>query len=107
MSAVYYSDVYYKYGLSNIWGLSPQKTSFITDGYWPMVLGQFGVLGVIIVVILLIQILKDVQESFKTQQMNFYICKIISFTYLMISSVGSSAYVNPMAIPFAIILGME
>lgn len=106
MSSVYYSHIYYDYGLNNIWGLSPEKTSFITDSYWPMILGQFGVIGVVIVVILLIMIFNNIQSQFKTKNMKLYTCKIVCFAYLLISSIGSSAYVNPIAIPFAIILGI-
>jgi hypothetical protein len=43
-SRLYYSPTYVAYGLSNIWGLSPQFSGFITDTFWPMVLGEGGVL---------------------------------------------------------------
>jgi O-antigen ligase len=46
-SRVYYSDVYHRYGLANIWGLSPQYPEFITDTFWPMVLGEGGVLALV------------------------------------------------------------
>ena len=42
-----YSEVYYKYGLNNIYGLSPEFGSFISDTYYP-VLAQFGIVGVIL-----------------------------------------------------------
>ena len=41
-SRVYYSEIYYQYGLANIWGLSPQFPEFVTDAFWPMVLGEGG-----------------------------------------------------------------
>jgi hypothetical protein len=44
-SRVYYSDVYYRYGLSQIWGLSPDFPEFITDTFWPMIIGEGGVTG--------------------------------------------------------------
>jgi hypothetical protein len=43
-SKLYYSDTYQDYGLSNVWGLSPTASNFITDTYWPMVLGEGGVI---------------------------------------------------------------
>jgi len=42
-SRLYYSDVYFQYGLATIWGLSPQYPEFITDTFWPMVLGEGGI----------------------------------------------------------------
>jgi hypothetical protein len=40
-----YSDLYYQYGLSRIYGLSPQNPQFVTDTFWPQILGETGVLG--------------------------------------------------------------
>jgi hypothetical protein len=44
-SQMYYSPIYYDYGLSKIWGLSPEFSRFMMDAFWPHVLGQFGFLG--------------------------------------------------------------
>jgi hypothetical protein len=40
-----YSDLYYQYGLSRIYGLSPQNPQFVTDTFWPQILGETGVIG--------------------------------------------------------------
>jgi len=42
-SKLYYSEVYREYGLSEMYGLSPMESNFITDTFWPMVLGEGGV----------------------------------------------------------------
>lgn len=41
----YYSPLYYKYKLTDIWGLSPEMGYFICDAYYPT-LAQFGFVGV-------------------------------------------------------------
>lgn len=41
----YFSPLYYKYNLTDIWGLSPEMGYFICDAYYPT-LAQFGVVGV-------------------------------------------------------------
>jgi hypothetical protein len=41
-SRLYYSNVYDDYGISHIWGLSPEYSSFVCDTFWPMVLGEGG-----------------------------------------------------------------
>ena len=41
-SRMYYSNVYYEYGLADMYGLSPSSPYFIVDTYWPMLLGQGG-----------------------------------------------------------------
>jgi hypothetical protein len=44
-SGRWYSEAYETYGLSRVWGLQPQQPLFITDTFWPMVLGQGGVVS--------------------------------------------------------------
>jgi O-Antigen ligase len=45
MSRTEYSDLYHEYGLDRVYGLSPQNPVFITDTFWPQVLGELGVIG--------------------------------------------------------------
>lgn len=45
MSRIEYSDVYREYGLDHVFGLSRQNPQFITDTFWPQVLGETGILG--------------------------------------------------------------
>lgn len=46
-SRTYYSPIYGRYGMANVWGISVEDSYFITDQYWCGILGQFGVLGLI------------------------------------------------------------
>ena len=59
-SGVYYSPLYYKYDLSNTWGLQPDFYMFVGDTYWPAILGQFGFIGLISIVVILIMIYKNI-----------------------------------------------
>lgn len=47
MSRTNYSDLYYQYGLDRVYGLSPTFPTFITDTFWPQVLGEVGFVGLI------------------------------------------------------------
>ena len=47
MSRQEYSDVYARYGLDQVFGLSKANPQFITDTFWPQILGETGVLGLI------------------------------------------------------------
>lgn len=50
-----YSDVYYDYELSDIWGLAPNdRVNFKMDTHWASILGEMGVLGLLIYVVLLL-----------------------------------------------------
>jgi hypothetical protein len=47
MSRVHYSPLYKKYSLSKIEGLSQDKPNFINDTFWPMILGELGIIGLL------------------------------------------------------------
>ncbi|MDN7244582.1 hypothetical protein [Planococcus shenhongbingii] len=49
ISKEYYSPVYYEYGINVTYGLSPDFPSFITDTYWPHIVGEIGFIGATIV----------------------------------------------------------
>lgn len=53
ISRINYSDLYFRYGLSNIWGLSPSMPLYISDTYWAMILGECGFIGFILIVLFL------------------------------------------------------
>jgi hypothetical protein len=47
MSRVEFSPLYEQYDLTRIRGLQPDNSDYVTDTFWPMVLGEMGVFGVI------------------------------------------------------------
>ena len=51
-----YSEYYFKYGLSNIYGLRIEDSRFATDTFWPAILGETGVIGTMVYISLLIYI---------------------------------------------------
>jgi hypothetical protein len=42
-----FSPLYRQYGLDHIWGLTPHYSAYITDTYWPHILGEAGVFALI------------------------------------------------------------
>lgn len=49
-AAQYYSPLYYKYKLNNVWGLSPDFNVFMADAFYPT-LAEFGIVGLIFFII--------------------------------------------------------
>ena len=47
MSRVNYSPLYREYGLSHVRGLRPRASAAATDTFWPAVLGELGVAGLL------------------------------------------------------------
>jgi len=44
IAARYYSPIYVKYGLDQVYGLGPNG-HFLDDTFWPMILGELGIIG--------------------------------------------------------------
>lgn len=107
ISGEHYSPLYEMYGLNKIYGLKEGETFFLSDNFWPMIIGQFGYIGTIIYLLALAMIFTKMQKEFDKNNKNIYLAKLICLAYLVISSIAESAFVNPIAIPLAIILGMN
>lgn len=58
MAAKYYSILYQNYGFQSLYGMSKDMTNFLLDSYYPMILGQFGILGCGVFFVFLYRILK-------------------------------------------------
>lgn len=54
MSRVDYSSLYYKYGLNRIWGLAPGGSGFANDVFWPSILAEIGIFGLLCYVMIII-----------------------------------------------------
>lgn len=99
-----YSKVYYLYHIQNVWGISKGYSSFISDTFWPMLLGQTGYFGTFFYVIVLMILFTVIYGMRKVNAYTFA-SALEMFLYLIISSTSESAFVNTMAIPFAFLLG--
>lgn len=102
-----YSGVYEAYGISDVQGLEKEKANFVSDTFWPLIIGEFGYLGTILYLICLLIIFIRMQKSFKKENSKIYIAKFSALAYLLISSIAEPSFVNPISIPLALILGME
>ena len=105
-SAINYSPVYSMYHISNVHGLMKGATYYTSDSFWPMILGETGVIGLVIMIILIIRLYLRIQKirSIDTAQYTSALCILI---YLLIISFAESAFVNPISIPLAIWLGQS
>ena len=59
-SGVNYSPVYGVYGIDNIYGMTPGNYNYIADTYWPMILAQFGFIGLFFVLVIFISLIKNI-----------------------------------------------
>lgn len=57
LAAQNYSPLYIQYGFDKIWGLSPQFPMFLMDSYYPRIVGEFGIFGLLIFVVIIFVII--------------------------------------------------
>ena len=104
-SGKYYSPIYSSYGMTGIYGLTRNNTSFISDSFWPMVFAQTGLIGTVAFGCALLRLFKKIQKI-RITSMAFYASAISVLSYLLIASTAESAFVHPVAIPIALWLGV-
>lgn len=105
VSSQYYSPLYGIYGISNVHGLSAGSGTFISDSFWPMILGQFGWLGLVCYGAVLLALFMRVQ-TMREMSRAFYVSGLSILAYLLITSMAEAAFVHPSAVPLAMWLGV-
>ena len=104
-AAAVYSPLYIRFGFDKRHGMTPSNPKWLKDAFWPTVAGQFGVVGLVLFFIFLWLQLKVIMPIRKFSYKN-YAAALILLGYLCIMSMGGTAFFNPIAVPYAIILGL-
>ena len=100
----YYSALYYRYGFNTVWGLSPQQSGFITDSFWPTVIGQFGYLGLVFMVAGIFFICMDGYRYSSSCGPRVLGAFLTIVAYLLLSSTSESAFFAPQCVYLAVCL---
>lgn len=104
-SGKYYSPLYVLYGISEVHGLQIGSPSFISDSFWPMILGEFGWFGIVMYLAAMWFLVKEINGMYQRNRA-FYVSALSIMAYLLIASLAEAAFVHPLAIPLAIWLGI-
>lgn len=104
-SGVSYSPLYEEFHLDSIWGLNRSNTQFISDTFWPMILGQFGYFGLIFFLIVLINFGFLIKRLMSVNT-NYAFFALVPFMYLFISSTSESSFANGYSVSFFLMIGM-
>lgn len=107
MSVVSYSPIYYQLGYNEINGMSKNTAAYLNDGFWQACLAQFGVLGVVAFVVLILFLLKKTMQYKISDVGSMRYYSMVSLNvYLVIASIGELAYFAPYALLYFIVLGI-
>lgn len=100
-----YSPVYKLYGFDEIYELASwNPEAFLSDTFWPIIVGQTGFLGTVGYVSAMAVIFHKI---FLLKKVNRYwfLAGLFIILYLLISSTAEPAFNNSVAIPLGVLLG--
>lgn len=100
LSGIYYSPLYDLYGISSVNGLNRADYGYISDSFWPMIIGQCGFIGLTLFIIMLSILYKKIC-SLRSYNKDYYIACLTGFSYLLIASMAESSFVHPIMMPIA------
>ena len=104
-AAATYSPIYYSLGFNSRFGMTSTKYSYLTDSFWPIILGEFGIIGLCLFIAYLIKLGKKIVPIRLENYEMFVVC-IIIYGYFFIMSTSSTAFFNPIAVPYGAILAI-
>lgn len=100
-AAEYYSPLYYKYKLSDIWGLTPSHPMFLADTYYPS-LAEFGIVGVL----LFLWFWKRRLWAIQKLPLKYYKVGVMAFMALALESVADTSYLSGKGMGYFMLLGI-
>lgn len=99
MSRVDFSPLYAHYGLDRIWGLTPEYDAYITDTFWPHVLGEIGVFGLIAYLVFIgalgLGLWRATRSLVDPLTHAFALGALMAFVHAAVESLASSMYESP------------
>lgn len=99
----YYSPLYYKYDLSEIWGMSPSDHgAFNADSFYPC-LAQFGFFGLFFFIVFWKRRLLAINNIY---DMRYYKIAIMAFLCLAIENIGDTSYLSGRGMVYFMLIAM-
>ena len=98
-----YSKIYNIYGLSKVWGLSPDFHEFVADTFWPMIIGQFGFIGLAIYTFIIYKIYRNIKNN---DNLYYYFGQILLLLYLLVLSVAEASFSGPIVVMYMVFIGL-
>jgi len=104
MAKEHYSPLYTTLGYNMIYGMSENIPYFLSDSFWPIIIAQFGFVGIICFSLI---VLCFVKIAFRFRENTYEFLALLSIMlYMIISSTSESSFFNPFVTMFFIIFGL-
>ena len=100
-----YSNLYYDYGLDNVWGLSPGYDDFISDTFYPA-LTQFGLVGISLFIYVWIWFSQKLRLVIRKSGIVPFIAGVSIIAMLLIDSIAAPGIINSFGEVLMAIMGL-
>lgn len=100
-----YSPVYYLYGIAENPELGVQSKMYLKDQFWPILLGENGVLGTVIYGILLLLLFTQIQRVYYYQKKKYFLL-IFFYVFLLMTTFSEAGFMQPMVMIYAFVMGI-
>lgn len=94
LAATYYSPLYVQCGYPMNWGMTPGNPMFLSDSFWPTAFAQFGVIGTVLFMGIVVSFVKKALLKYKYDKRAGF-AMLMTLVYLLIVSMAESAFFNP------------
>ena len=101
-AADYYSPLYYKYKMDDIWGLTPDNPMFLADAFYPT-LAQLGVVGIFLFCVFWKRRLTAMN---KIADMRYYRVAWITFFCLAIEQTADTSFLSGKGMGYCMLLAL-
>lgn len=100
-----YSPVYVMYGFNDVGDLASwNPTAYLTDTFWPIIIGQTGAIGIVAYLVVLALVFSKVITLEKINTY-YFLAGVYIVVFMIVSSVAEPAFNNAVSIPMAVLLG--
>lgn len=92
------SPIYYEYGINKVYGLNYDSDGgkYMVDTFWPMILGETGIAGTIMFIILLYIVFRPFVKDFLIDTTNIYsLFPSLLFIAMLIISIAKPSLLGP------------
>lgn len=102
MANKFYSPLYKEFGYMFYTGMNPNDQQFLSDGFWPTILAQFGWIGLILFGITLVIFVRKTYYSIQTRRESGFVMLMV-LAYSLISSMAETSFFNPISMALFIL----
>ncbi len=95
-SGLHYSWVYDVYGINEVYGIKRKYWGFIADQYWPMILGQFGYIGLFSMLLVVYNyftlFMTNIKKNINNGQYYYFLSALLGLLLLLIDSTSDAIF---------------